>query len=154
MSVFPKQSSHALPVCYRHLMEESKSPIIDFYPIHFRLDVNGAAFAWMGVNLLPFIEGKRLQKAMDEADEGYKRLNAEEKFRNKRYGDVNVYFKKSETSPLMQAEHQPGKIHMADFNQKDPISGKVIGGDALKIGDKIVRSVRGEQFVAVENNQV
>jgi len=60
MSVFPKQSSHALPQCYRWLMSDSKSPIIDFYPITFKLDVNGAAFAWMGVNLLPFIEASRL----------------------------------------------------------------------------------------------
>jgi len=29
--------------------------VIDFYPIDFKLDINGAAYAWMGVNLLPFI---------------------------------------------------------------------------------------------------
>lgn len=50
-------------------MSDSQSPIIDFYPPSFKLDVNGAAFAWMGVNLLPFIEPKRLQVAMDKADE-------------------------------------------------------------------------------------
>lgn len=68
MCVFPKQSGHALPKCYHWLMSESKSPIIDFYPISFRLDVNGAAYAWMGVNLLPFIDQERLFKAMKEAD--------------------------------------------------------------------------------------
>ena len=56
MCVFPKQSAHALPKCYHWLMSDSKSPIIDFYPVSFRLDVNGAAYAWMGVNLLPFID--------------------------------------------------------------------------------------------------
>jgi len=49
-------------------MSSSNSPIIDFYPIDFRLDVNGAAYAWMGVNLLPFIDTERLFKAMKEAD--------------------------------------------------------------------------------------
>ena len=56
MCVFPSQSSHALPECYRWLMSSSKSPVIDFYPSEFKLDVNGAAYAWMGVNLLPFID--------------------------------------------------------------------------------------------------
>lgn len=68
MCVFPKQSAHALPQCYHWLMSNSNSPIIDFYPIDFRLDVNGAAYAWMGVNLLPFIDTERLFKAMKEAD--------------------------------------------------------------------------------------
>jgi 5'-3' exoribonuclease 2 len=96
MSVFPKQSGHALPSCYRWLMSDSKSPIIDFYPVNFRLDVNGAAFAWMGVNLLPFIEAGRLQKAMHNADKGHSKLTAEEKNRNKRIGDINLYYTKSD----------------------------------------------------------
>jgi len=49
-------------------MSSSKSPIIDFYPINFKLDVNGAAYSWMGVNLLPFIQVERLFKAMEKAD--------------------------------------------------------------------------------------
>jgi len=68
MSVFPKQSAHAIPKCYRHLLSDPTSEIIDFYPINFRLDVNGAAFAWMGVNLLPFISIERLMTAMGKAD--------------------------------------------------------------------------------------
>lgn len=49
-------------------MSDPSSEIIDFYPIEFRLDVNGAAYAWMGVNLLPFIDKDRLIKAMNRAD--------------------------------------------------------------------------------------
>ena len=55
------------------------SEIIDFYPINFKLDVNGAAFAWMGVNLLPFIDRVRLLKAMHKADDGYKNLKPDER---------------------------------------------------------------------------
>jgi 5'-3' exoribonuclease 2 len=68
MAVFPKQSAHAIPACYRHLTSDPSSEIIDFYPTEFKLDVNGAAFAWMGVNLLPFIDRPRLLRAMAKVD--------------------------------------------------------------------------------------
>lgn len=82
MSVFPKQSAHAIPVCYRHLLSDPKSEIIDFYPTDFRLDINGARYAWMGVNLLPFIDKRRLLAAMAKADQGYNKLTKDEKLRN------------------------------------------------------------------------
>ena len=88
MSVFPKQSSHAVPQCYRHLMSEPTSEIIDFYPIDFRLDVNGAAYAWMGVNLLPFISKERLLNAMNKADGNQTKLTEAERERNKSSGDI------------------------------------------------------------------
>ena len=93
MSVFPKASAHAIPACYRYLTSEPTSPIIDFYPSNFRLDINGAAFAWMGVNLLPFIDMERLLKAMAVADDGYKKLTKDEQARNKLSGDIFLFFK-------------------------------------------------------------
>jgi 5'-3' exoribonuclease 2 len=51
------------------LLSDPSSEIIDFYPTEFRLDINGAAYAWMGVNLLPFIDKPRLIAAMAKADE-------------------------------------------------------------------------------------
>lgn len=67
LAVFPKQSSHALPTCYKGLYEPD-SEIIDFYPSDVKLDINGARYAWMGVNLLPFIDRERLKVAMIKAD--------------------------------------------------------------------------------------
>ena len=64
MSVLPKQSGHALPKCCRPMLSESNSEIIDFYPVKFPLDTNGFKFAWMGVNLLPFVTETRLLKAV------------------------------------------------------------------------------------------
>jgi len=74
-----------------HLLSEPTSEIIDFYPIDFKLDVNGAAYAWMGVNLLPFIDKPRLLKAMAKADENQKKLTPAERERNKPAGDICLF---------------------------------------------------------------
>mmetsp|Transcript_9768 Transcript_9768/g.16448 ORF Transcript_9768/g.16448 Transcript_9768/m.16448 type:complete len:314 (-) Transcript_9768:622-1563(-) len=90
LAVFPKQSSHALPECYRKLYED-ESEIIDFYPKDVKLDINGARYAWMGVNLLPFIDRKRLVKAMRLADDFQGRLSPSERERNKLTGVLYIY---------------------------------------------------------------
>ena len=82
-----------MPECYRHLMSEPTSEIIDFYPINFRLDVNGAAYAWMGVNLLPFISKERLLNAMNKADGNQLKLTEQERERNKPSGDIQLFVK-------------------------------------------------------------
>lgn len=61
LAVLPPASSTALPKCLRRYMFEVDSEIIDFYPSYFALDINGQPFAWMGVNLIPFIEEDRIK---------------------------------------------------------------------------------------------
>lgn len=72
-------------------MSSSQSPVIDFYPTEFKLDINGAAYAWMGVNLLPFIDEQRLYSAMKQADSDSEKLTVQEKKRNRRVGDTLIY---------------------------------------------------------------
>lgn len=45
-------------------MTEEESPIIDFYPAEFDIDMNGKKMLWQGVALLPFIDPVRLLEAM------------------------------------------------------------------------------------------
>lgn len=61
------------------------SSIIDFYPEDFKIDLNGKKFAWQGVALLPFVDEKRLFKAVAPY---YQDLSPEEIKRNIRGDDV------------------------------------------------------------------
>jgi 5'-3' exoribonuclease 2 len=60
-------------------MTDEDSPVIDFYPEEFQIDMNGKKMAWQGIALLPFIDPKRLLDAMATR---YPLLSEDEKRRN------------------------------------------------------------------------
>ncbi|KAF9057427.1 XRN 5'-3' exonuclease N-terminus-domain-containing protein [Panaeolus papilionaceus] len=87
MGVFPAASRVHIPKVFHSLMTDEDSPIIDFYPPTFEIDMNGKKMAWQGVALLPFIDEKRLLEAMAKE---YPNITDDEKRRNG-WGD-NVVF--------------------------------------------------------------
>ncbi|KAH8251366.1 hypothetical protein KR032_009757 [Drosophila birchii] len=91
MGVFPAASSSHVPEPWAQLMSSPDSPIIDFYPDDFKIDLNGKKFAWQGVALLPFVDEQRLFKALVPY---YDQLTGEEVRRNKR-GENYLYISTS-----------------------------------------------------------
>lgn len=84
MAVFPAASKQHIPLVWQNLMTDIESPIIDFYPEDFQVDLNGKKQSWQGVALLPFVDAKRLKMAVEPL---HHKLNAEEKKRNTRGND-------------------------------------------------------------------
>ncbi|KAI6783006.1 alkaline phosphatase d [Emericellopsis cladophorae] len=64
MGVLPDRSKKIVPTVYHDLMTNPNSPIIDFYPRDFELDMNGKKMEWEAVVKIPFIDEKRLLSAM------------------------------------------------------------------------------------------
>lgn len=79
MGVLPERSKKLVPVCFQELMVEDNSPIKDFYPNDFPLDMNGKKADWEAVVKIPFIDERRLLSAMEGKSA---RLTSEERSRN------------------------------------------------------------------------
>ena len=99
MSVLPARSKELIPVCYRHLMTDEDSPIIDFYPDDCDIDKNGKNASWEAVVLLSFVDEKRLKLAMEPLNS---KLNIEERQRNS-FGNDLIYTYNPQISTLIKS---------------------------------------------------
>ncbi|XP_072297045.1 5'-3' exoribonuclease 1 [Eucyclogobius newberryi] len=87
LAVLPAASKELLPECYRFLMTSEFSPILEYYPLDFKTDLNGKQQEWEAVVLIPFIDETQLLAAMEPCNE---KLTKAEKARN-RHTDCAVY---------------------------------------------------------------
>ncbi|KAF7981596.1 hypothetical protein HWV62_32650 [Athelia sp. TMB] len=126
MGVFPAASRFNIPSVFHHLMTDEDSPIIDFYPTSFEIDMNGKKMSWQGVVLLNFIDPKRLLEAMAV---DYPKLTEEEKRRN-RFGN-DVVFVSDEHSLYPTFESLYGKRKNQEPVPLDVQVSKGISGSVL-----------------------
>uniref|UniRef100_A0A4W4G9K9 5'-3' exoribonuclease 1 n=1 Tax=Electrophorus electricus TaxID=8005 RepID=A0A4W4G9K9_ELEEL len=80
LAVLPAASKDLLPKSYQDLMMSQSSPIIEYYPLDFKTDLNGKQHEWEAVVLIPFIDEKRLLAAMEPYTD---HLSKAEKGRNR-----------------------------------------------------------------------
>ncbi|KAA6417737.1 MAG: 5 -3 exoribonuclease 1, partial [Trebouxia sp. A1-2] len=88
LGVLPSASFKLLPEPFQWLMTDANSPIHDFYPTDFRVDMEGKRNDWEGVVLIPFIDEARLLAASHTV--GPAKLSKEEANRNK-LGELLVF---------------------------------------------------------------
>lgn len=112
MSVLPPVSATeaGIPKSMVSLMKEPFSPIVDFYPVDFGLDLNGKRFTWQAVILLPFIDEPRLVRILAPL---LKRLNPNETIRNRRGREILFAHKDDKNIhslvQLVQAAYKKGQ---------------------------------------------
>ncbi|MEQ2267147.1 5'-3' exoribonuclease 1, partial [Xenotaenia resolanae] len=87
LAVLPAASKELLPEGYRDLMTSPNSPIIEYYPLDFKTDLNGKQQEWEAVVLIPFIDETCLLAAMEPFTN---KLTKEEKARN-RHSECAMY---------------------------------------------------------------
>jgi 5'-3' exonuclease/20S proteasome alpha/beta subunit len=80
LACLPASQARLLPTPYQKLMTEDDSPIRDFYPESFTVDMNGKRWPWEAVVLLPFIDSRRLRESV--ASIGTAELSPEDIRRN------------------------------------------------------------------------
>ncbi|KAL7069106.1 XRN 5'-3' exonuclease domain-containing protein [Cryptosporidium serpentis] len=64
MGVLPSRSLNLLPKPFRRLFMSKKSPVIDYYPSQFDIDMEGIKVPWGGITLIPFIDEGLLLKSI------------------------------------------------------------------------------------------
>ena len=116
MAVLPPQSAHALPRVMAYLMTDDRSPLKEFYPTTFTVDLEGGTAAYKGHVLVPFIDGAKLEKVLMTEDLA---LLPDEQRRNS-FGETLLFVSQERTPPV---SHEAGKESIII---NGPIFGQVV----------------------------
>lgn len=81
MAVLPPRSADLLPQPLQWLMTDPGSPLADFYPRDFAVDLEGKRAEWEGIVLIPFVDEERLLQEVND-HWPWKRLSESERRRN------------------------------------------------------------------------
>ncbi|KAE9551299.1 hypothetical protein FO519_005479 [Halicephalobus sp. NKZ332] len=138
MAVFPAASRAHIPTAWHSLMTESNSPLFDFYPEDFKIDLNGKKFAWQGVALLPFVDQDLL---LTELAKVYNKLTDEEKRRNIRGPDRLFVSKNHPLFATMFEAYEKGKE--GGFEVKKDAEGSIIH-DWIPFDPSLAKGMAGE----------
>jgi len=146
MSVLPPCSAEdaGIPLALRELMNQPFSPIIDFYPADFGLDLNGKRFTWQAVILLPFIDEPRLVRILAPL---LKQLKASERVRNRR-GSMLVFGHKDDKSlfhvvQLAQAAFDAGHAGLKQTLKDRYLFGTLEGNETGGAGRTVTSPIEG-----------
>lgn len=125
MAVLPPQSSHCLPPVMKYLMCDANSPLKEFYPTHFTVDLNGGSAIWKGHVHVPFIDETKLMKALDEHP---LHLTPEEESRNQ-FGKTRIFMSSDIAPPASFKDQAPLKWHtfgtlnrLYDFDPEEKVT--------------------------------
>jgi len=81
LSVLPAQSGRLLPPSYRELMTDQASPLAEFYPRDFEVDLNGKTNSWEAIVKIPFIDEQKMIDVLTTIDHA-RELTPQERLRN------------------------------------------------------------------------
>ena len=106
MACMPASNARLLPKPYRWLMTDAASPLKEFYPETFTVDMNGKRWPWEAVVLLPFIDATKLREEAAKIDQSL--LTQDEKKRNS-VNEANVYYRDESGARMLSGMKSPGK---------------------------------------------
>ncbi|KAG7029973.1 5'-3' exoribonuclease 3, partial [Cucurbita argyrosperma subsp. argyrosperma] len=127
-----RYSAHALPEQYRKLMTDQNSPIVDFYPNDFEVDMNGKRFSWQGIAKLPFIDETRLLAEVEKVEHT---LTQEEVRRNSVMFDM-----------LFVTSSHPLSVSIYSLNDRRKLTGRKRNRVKEKINPELSEGMNGYLF--------
>jgi len=145
MSCMPPSQAHVLPEPYRHLMTDPDSPLIDFYPRAFTVDMNGKRWPWEAVVLLNFIDTDRLLEQTKDITNS--RLTPEEKRRNS-LGHAIVMTNQSMSSATITND---SRIPLFNDDDKFMVLKQKSPGGVAKHGDTVSENTAQVHAIALDD---